>query len=579
MFHDAFACWFLMDDFAWLGLEQEIASAANGTGWKLLFEPRAQGTMRIFSDRLYFWILSSLFGMDPLPFRAAAFAVHFLNLWLLVRIASRVTASWIPGAAAAFFFAVAASAVKPLAWASAFNQVLAACCMLAAFHLYLGWLETGGRTKWIAHFLVFLLSFGALESVIVFPAAVTLWTLLYAPGRIRGALPQWIPSFLFGAVHLFWIQHPAGTDYAPTFDSGILTGLWLYASMALSPVLAILLLAAAGWRGWRHRDWKPAFFLFWFVLFLSPVLPFQNRLTDYYLFVPSTGLALAAGCLMRDRASIAAGVVALTAFTLISARRAQPDIAQMLARSERIHRLMDAASQLIETKGVDTILLSGVDSDLFISALQDSPFRLLGPIKVFLVPGSETSIRSRADLGGVSAYKISLPQAVQVLESPKTAVLSITGDEIFDATARYRNVAVFQYLQSRPRSVNVGEPGYESLLGPGWWPIEDRFRWTSKSASVTLGGPQSPNDRLHVSGFCPESVASGGPVILTVRVNGVEAGKKTLSDVAPFSAAFALSQGAMAESVRIEVEVNRVTRLAGDKRDLGLIFGTFAIRP
>ena len=570
-----------MDDFAWLGLKQEITAhnGANGAGWKLLFEPRAQGTTRFFSERLFFWGLHSIFGMDPLPFRIAAFAVQFLNLWLIVRIARRLTSSWISTAAAAIFFALTASGARPLAWASAFNQVLAACAMLAAFHFYLDWLETRNPRKWWMQFAVFVLSFGVQESAIIYPAAATLWTLLHARDRIRGALPLWIPSFVFAALHFFVIKHPSAANYTPTFDLGLLTNLWTYTTVALGPWLPFLLLAGVVWRAWKHRDWMPAFFCVWFVMFLSPVLPFQNRIAPYYLFLPATGLALATGCLMRDRGvSSIIGGVALAAFAVMSARDSQAELDWLYTRSERIHRVFDAGSQLVQTKKADTLLLSGVDSELFQTALQDSPFRLIELKKVYLVPGSETSIRARADLGGVSAYKISLTQAVQALESGNAVVLSITGDNVFDATARYRGVAMSQYLQSRPRSVNVGEAGYESLLGPGWWPVEDKFRWMAKSASLTLGAPSDPKDRLHVSGFCPETVAKSGPVTLIVRANGSEVGRKALTEVAPFSFALPLPK-MTSETVKIELEVSRATRIAGDKRDLGLIFGTFAIRP
>ena len=173
IFFDAFNTWFLMDDFAWLGLRQEIASPGNG--WRLLFEPRAQGTVRLFSERLYFVVLSGIFGVDPLPFRICAFAVQFANLWLLVRLAMRFTSgSAVAGFAAAFFYACSARAVKPLAWASSFNQILAACCMLAAFTLFLDWVETGRARYWWGQILVFGLSFGVLESVVVYPALATL---------------------------------------------------------------------------------------------------------------------------------------------------------------------------------------------------------------------------------------------------------------------------------------------------------------------------------------------------------------------------------------------------------------------
>ncbi len=579
-----------MDDFAWLGLRQEIDASG---GWRLMFEPRAQGTVRLFSERLYFWALSGVFGIDPLPFRICAFAVQFLNLWLLVRIAGRLTSgSLLASAVAALFYAGSARMVKPLAWASSFNQLLTACCMLGAFSLLLDWIETGEARYWWAQFGVFLLSFGVLESVLVYPVAASLYTLLFARERLMRTLPLWIPSAAFAAWHLFGIERPASSQYAPVFDEGIFASLAHYTWIALGPensivtgLIAVLLVAGVLWGAYR-KFWLPLFFCAWFVLFLAPVLPFQNRFAEYYVVLPLTGLALcfgvlAAGLPQQRRVAVAGAVAAILAvygwFSFGEARRGLDWVAD---RSDRIHRLLDAGVQLSKAKKVDTLLLNGVDSELFTTALQDSPFRLYGISKVYLVPGSETSIRARVDLGGVSAYRISLPQAVELLEGGSAAVLSIAGDEVHDATNRYRGVAMSQYLQSRPRQVNVGEPGYDSLLGPGWWPIEDKFRWMGKSASVRLGGPVKAGTHLVISGFCPETVASKGPVTLQVWIGdaAAPATSKTLADVGPFTVTAEVPETA-SDWVTVRIGVDRVTRLPGDKRELGLIFGLFTLKP
>lgn len=589
IFFDAFNTWFLMDDFAWLGLRQEIASPGNG--WRLLFEPRAQGTVRLFSERLYFVLISGIFGVDPLPFRICAFAVQFANLWMLVRLAMRFTAgSAVAGFASAFFYACSARMVKPLVWASSFNQILAACCMLAAFTLFLDWIETGRARYWWGQLAVFLLSFGVLESVIVYPALVTLYALLFARRHALRTLTLWIPSAAFAVWHLFFIQRPANTPYSPILDEGMFASLANYTWIALGPsqilvtgLIAVSLAGGVIWLAAAKRNYAPLYFVLWFAAFLAPVLPFQNRFADYYVVLPATGLALAAGILagsIEKRPALAA-VGALAAgyagFSFVDARANLDWIGE---RAERIHRLIDAGVEVSKTKKADTLLLSGVDTELFTTALQDSPFRLYGLEKVYLVPGSETSIRARADLGGVSAYKIALPQAVSLLESGSAVVLSIAGNEIHDATNRYRAVALNQYLQSRPQQVNLGEPGYDTLLGPGWWPLEDKFRWMSKSASVRLGSPaKGVRKKLEVRGFCPESVASRGPVTLTVKAAGsAQSASKTLREVGAFVVALDV-EGTGEEWVTVELAVDRVTNLPGDKRQLGVIFGTVLLKP
>jgi len=64
--------WFQQDDFAWLAMNRVYR--ATGDLWPILFEPKAQGTIRPLSERLYFIALRGMFGLDPLPFRVVAFA-------------------------------------------------------------------------------------------------------------------------------------------------------------------------------------------------------------------------------------------------------------------------------------------------------------------------------------------------------------------------------------------------------------------------------------------------------------------------------------------------------------------------
>jgi len=595
IFGEAFYCWFLMDDFAWLGLKQELGSGVSA--WNVLFEPRAQGTVRVFSERLYFLTLTSLFGFDPLPFRVVAFAVQMSNLWLLIRIAGRLSGggSLLAGFAASMFYACSAHMVRPLAWASSFNQILAACAILSAFLLLLRWIETGRASFWWSQCAVFVLSFGVLESVMVYPAAVCVYTWFWARDRFRRCLWLWIPSLAFAAWHLLGVARPAGSSdqYAPVFDSGMLGALVNYTWIALGPTqplvtgcIAALAVAGIAWRLFRHRDGLPLFFAFWFVLFLAPVLPFQNRFAGYYVVVPLTGFALCVGLLASampvTRAARGPLTIAILAiYAGFSVRDAHEGLQWFSERSDNARRMIEGGVQVCKTRKADTLLLSGVDTDLFTLALQDSPFRLFGIRRVYLVPGSETSIRARSDLGGVSAYSLTLPKAVELLEGGSTAVLSIVGPEVHDATARYKGVAVNQYLQSRPRQINVGSAGYESLLGPGWWPIEENFRWMSKSASVRLGGGiAADTTRLIVNGFCPDTVSAQGPVTLRVSIAGEQVATQTIPATGPFSVTARVPAKAAAEPwVTIDLSVDRVTRLAGDKRDLGLIFGTVTLKP
>ena len=64
--------WFQNDDFAWLGLPLEVNRPADLL--HVLFTPEAQGTVRVFSERVFFLTFSSLFGLHALPYHLWALA-------------------------------------------------------------------------------------------------------------------------------------------------------------------------------------------------------------------------------------------------------------------------------------------------------------------------------------------------------------------------------------------------------------------------------------------------------------------------------------------------------------------------
>ncbi len=59
------------DDFAWLGLLRDVHSFHDVL--HALFDPAAQGTIRPWSERGFFLLFETLFGLDSLPFRICVF--------------------------------------------------------------------------------------------------------------------------------------------------------------------------------------------------------------------------------------------------------------------------------------------------------------------------------------------------------------------------------------------------------------------------------------------------------------------------------------------------------------------------
>lgn len=290
--------WFRIDDFAWLGLGNLPLSEA-------LFHPFAQGTIRFFSERLYFLSLTELFGITAWPFRAVTLGVWFLDSALIQLIGSRLTGSRSAGLIASLLWTISPVLITPLIWASAFNEVLIAFVFLGAFYARLrGWRITEA--------ILFLCGFGVLEIIVVYPALMLVHSLLFEHRR-RDYLWMFAPAIAFALAHLFLIPKTSDPTYRLFFDAQLFSNLWHYLEWTAGPSHIYLhnplratqgliaswaiLAALAAFAAWKLRagDRMPLFLAAWFVLTLAPVLPLANHVIEYYVTIPGIGLAWLAG--------------------------------------------------------------------------------------------------------------------------------------------------------------------------------------------------------------------------------------------------------------------------------------------
>ena len=304
----ALKIWFFGDDFAWLGLRLELHTPRDLI--QVLFSPQAEGTVRTLSERLFFLVFSSVFGLESPPFRIWVFLTQFANIALLIQIARRLTGSATAGFLAALLWTANAGIAIAISWSSAYNEIAIAFFILLAFRLFLAYIDTGRRKYWIWQWVVFLLGFGALELNVVYPAIAAGYALCCARQHFRKTLYLFIPSILFTMVHFTFVPPSTDEHYRMYFGGSLFTMLWKYWAFTIGAVrdsqadwrpvwlgigftvLATVGLAAFVYRKVRNGEWAAAFLAAWFVIVLLPLLPLKNHFTEYYLTVPSIGLAI-----------------------------------------------------------------------------------------------------------------------------------------------------------------------------------------------------------------------------------------------------------------------------------------------
>lgn len=472
-------------------------------------------------------MLSSLFGVEALPFRIVVFATQMAGLVLLGSVARRLTGSRAAGFWAQVLWIANPGLAAAMCWTSIYNQILSGFFLLLGFWFLLRYIESGSARDAIGQWTAFVLGLGALETNVVYPAIAVVYALLFARAYLKKILPMFLVSALFIFVHFRVAPPPHDGVYALHFGGPVLSTLWTYWTWALGPArltVALLSCAVLALLAWsvRARQWVPLFGIAWFVIVTGPYLPLSDHKMDYYLTVPLIGLALlgASAIAYAWRSKWmwrAVGAACVAIYLTVSLPVAWKTARWHHERGARVEDLVLGVADIHEAQPGKIILLDGIDSDLFWSGIVDLPFRAMEIPHVYLAPGSEARIQAPADL----AVKYVLPQtlALRALRDGRAVVYQVDGPALRNVTAQYRAMAEARWRPETPRFINLGDTAFAEYAGAGWDECTDGYRGCTmlrRVATVRVGGPHEPDDRLYIGVFRTSDFHLG------VRVDGVD---------------------------------------------------------
>jgi hypothetical protein len=590
----AFRAWFRADDFAWLGLTPHVHSFHDLLA--ALFEPRAQGTIRPWSERAFFMAGGTLFGLNALPYRIVIFATEFAALGLMAWIGRRLTGSPTAGFLAAIFWIVNSSSMEPLGWACVYNQVMCAFFLLLAFYFLLRYIDTGRRRYEVYQWIAFTLGFGALELNVVYPAIAAGYTLLCARKHFRRTLPLFAVSAIYAVVHSIAAPLPKTGDYAMHFDGSMFRTLGVLWTWTVGPTyrttsldlpawvlplsIGLLTVALLGLVALPRQTGIAPFFLLWFPVTIGPVLPLRDHISEYYGYIPAIGLCwLGAWGVARAWNSGMAPRIAAVALSFVYLFLQTP---HLLAATKwnynltvRTRNLVEGVAGAHELHPNQSILLYGMDAELFWNAMHDYPFRLLGIDNVYLAPGAEKNNASDPGWDGVQEFILPGPAVNRGLSQNELVVYDVRGPQLHNMTTAY---AAMPRSNELPLRIDAGDPLIAGLLGPEWYKPDVDHRWMPKRATLRLAGPAVGGRNLHLQGNCTGEQLRPGDLQVTVSIEGTTLPAATIHN-SSFDLEFPLPAAAVGKSeLRIAIEVSRVYRPPQDTRDLGLAFGVIEIR-
>lgn len=591
LYREAFHMWFMADDFAWLSLPH--LAAIHHDLLQELFAPAAQGTIRPWSERGFFILLVSLFGIEHVPFRIAAFATVAADALLIAWIVKRLTHSRLASLLGPFLWIANSALVRSLTWSSAYNEVMCPLFLLSALALLIRYIETGRRLFWWMQVAVFVLGFGALEINIVYPAIAAAWVILIQKADrrlLRDLAPLAALSAAYFALHRWLAPLPASGPYAFHFDSRIFTTLGLYSRIVVLPGSAVPLglnrwvarlvlgassvsLLACAVFAWRRR--RCLFFgIAWFLITLAPLLPLADHVMPYYLTIPSIGVAIfaAGGAAELARNSSGKQILAISLVLLwllpVSQATAR-EVHWWREKADQVRTLVLGVQEVRRTHPGEPIAVAGMDSELFNLSFANLAFRRLGIPDVYLTPdtvltGTDDDPRHFVLEPDVFHYAVTHDEVV---------VYSFESDHLRNITEGSRRQQSSRHVDRLPNRVDIGNSLYSWLLGPEWLPSDSGVRWMPAKATLRLGVPAGAK-RLVLEGQCPSTQLSAAPRTLMVLVDG-----KTVSDTRIYDSErifhrlipIPADMLAGKNSVEIGIQVDPVDRIDG--QDYGLLFG------
>src|SRR6185295_10875626 len=140
--------------------------------------------------------------------------------------------------------------------------------------------------------------------------------------------------------------------------------------------------------------------------------------------------------------------------------------------------------------------------------------------KVYLFPGTETGIQARADLGGITPFKLPEEAMLTALRQNRARILEAGPVRTVDITERFQQIKQAEYLAQHRNFVDVGDPQFAARVGPEWYPVENGFRWMPKAATIRIAGHTTAQEKLYATGYAAPTALASGPVTMMFRAGG-----------------------------------------------------------
>jgi hypothetical protein len=323
LYKDTFSSYFFQDD--WFSFH--ISQVQNLSQFLNFFIPRSDVVYyRPLGMQLPFFIMRSLFGLSPLPFRIVTFLLHLFNSLLLYCFLNYFSKNKFITGSCVIAYLISATHITIFYWAATFAFILAPGIYLASILFYV-------KNKPHTALYLFILGLFVNELIITLPIMICVWSILFKKQiPIKYLLKYGIVVLIYILIRkiLFPIQFPEDYKFALSVKE-LLTNyrnyfLWMFnwpetisdqfvKFFRFNPVfiskftshITIYIISTLAWVCslifgifiYKKRHIQDLFFTkniifgcLWFLVTLVPVVIFSKHAFTYYSVLPLMGLLI-----------------------------------------------------------------------------------------------------------------------------------------------------------------------------------------------------------------------------------------------------------------------------------------------
>ncbi len=326
LYKDSFSSYFFQDD--WFSFK--ISKAQSLTNIVHFFIPRTDVIYyKPLGMQLPFFLLSSLFGINPLPFHILAFITHIINiigLFLLIQILIKRDDIAL---LTSFLYATAPIHFTQFYWPAAYSFIAGPATFIYSFYLFLFFLNSQKRRFYVLSFGLFSLGLFTNEMVIVVPIILSLYLIIMDQKKyLKFTYIYFFVAFLLIITRLTLFSPPTSGSYQLSFGKHILLNLQAYIlwSLGLPEEIKAQFISFGKLNPQFIADFHPFILVFvmtffinilffivfpifihnrktqplllkdslfslaWFLCGLLPVIAFPKHTFTYFLAIPAIGL-------------------------------------------------------------------------------------------------------------------------------------------------------------------------------------------------------------------------------------------------------------------------------------------------